>query len=54
MKIPATLGLLLFVGCAAPHTTAKLETLTSDVEPLRQAFEAAAGQVRAILLASPT
>ncbi|HEX5438034.1 MAG TPA: hypothetical protein VFW98_12790 [Gemmatimonadaceae bacterium] len=36
-------------GPVAPHTT-----LTGDFTPLRAAFNADSGKVRAILLASPT
>jgi hypothetical protein len=54
MKALPALALTLLAGCSAPVTTASFETLGPDIEPLRTAFNAARGQVRAVILASPT
>lgn len=54
MKSTLALPLLLLTACAAPSDTANLVAIGTGAEPLRADFEAAAGKVRAILLASPT
>ena len=41
-------------ACGSPGHAAGVEALSAKGEPLRAAFEAAHGKVRAILLASPT
>ncbi len=50
------LALLFLVSCAGGGSEAPADFVTLDrgVEPLRAAFDAAAGKVRAIVLASPT
>ena len=46
--------LLSLTACAGASRAATVEPLTAGGEPLRTAFNAAAGRVRAIFLASPT
>lgn len=47
-------SLLAFATCAASAPIPGHEALTADAEPLRTAFNAAQGKVRAVFLASPT
>jgi hypothetical protein len=54
MKRTVALALLLLTSCAAASEPPKVATVGSGAEPLRAEFDAAAGKVRAILLASPT
>jgi len=55
MRRPTSVvALLAAVACAAPAATKSAATLDAAGEPLRSQFDAAAGKVRAILLAAPT
>lgn len=56
MRTPVVLALLFLVSCAGggSEVPADLVSLDRGVEPLRAAFDAATGKVRAIVLASPT
>lgn len=49
--MPVLLGL---AACAAAAPPAGVEAVRADAEPLRAAFNAAHGKVRAIFIASPT
>jgi len=46
-------SLLALLACGAPTPDPRYEVLTAQVEPLRAAFNAASGKVRAIFLAAP-
>jgi hypothetical protein len=52
------IGVLLFaVGCGGHGSSGgsgKLETISTSIEPFRQAFEDSAGHPRLVLLLSPT
>ena len=48
------IAVLFLAACAGPSPQSAYETLRADGEPLRSAFDEAAGTVRAIFLASPT
>lgn len=45
---------LALAACSAPATEPTFEVLTSEVEPLASAFNAATDKVRAIFLAAPS
>ncbi|MEO8502525.1 MAG: hypothetical protein ABI609_01380 [Acidobacteriota bacterium] len=45
--------LLALAACGAANPSASYQTLDGQAEPLRTAFNAAHGKVRAIFLASP-
>lgn len=55
MKSLLPLALLLLTSCGGgSQVPSSLQSLDGGVEPLRSAFDAATGKVRAIFLASPT
>lgn len=47
-------SLLALAACAASAPDPGYQVLTAEAEPLRTAFNAASGKVRAIFLASPS
>lgn len=47
-------GLLALTACAVSEADPGYQTLTAEAEPLRTAFNAANGKVRAIFLAAPS
>ena len=47
-------SLLALAACAASGSDPSYQLLTADAAPLRTAFNAASGKVRAIILASPS
>lgn len=56
MRTVSALALLLVASCAGSgsEVPANLTKLDAGVDPLQEAFDAATGKVRAIVLASPT
>jgi hypothetical protein len=54
MRALAPVLLVSLVACSGTGRAASVDTLTADSEPLRSAFDAASGKVRAIFLAAPT
>jgi hypothetical protein len=47
------IGFVALFACAAPAPDPSYQVLTAQAEPLRTAFNAAGGKVRAIFLAAP-
>ncbi len=47
-------ALLLLLGLAGPAIAADFQIIESNGQPLEDAFNAAAGKVRAVVLAAPT
>ncbi len=54
MKRIWVVGFSLLVACAGDGADARYPRLQDDGEPLRSAFNQAAGKVRAVFLAAPT
>jgi hypothetical protein len=54
MKTTWLTALLVLIACEGSGAGPRYETLGPRGEPLRSAFNEAAGKVRAVLLVSPT
>lgn len=54
MKRSLWLAALALAACTAGSAGSLDETLEANAEPLRTAFDEAAGKVRAVFLVSPT